>query len=123
MLLRQLPGTACSRGRPRRGSVHRPTARGHGPGGVRQDQGQDRSRRVCLLGARRTAMTSRVISAGEFAGLFLEARHSIFRLEDQWNPLTAERAAYERFRCGTPLLPPQWPEWQAWLNKVRDLAW
>jgi hypothetical protein len=67
-------------------------------------------------------MTSRVISAGEFAGLFLEARHSIFRLEDQWNPLTAERAAYERFRCGTPLLPPQWPEWQAWLNKVRDLA-
>ena len=67
-------------------------------------------------------MTSRVISAGEFAGLFREARRSIFRMEDQRNPLTAERTAYERFLCGAPLPPPEWPEWQAWLNKVGDLA-
>jgi|HubBroStandDraft_6_1064221.scaffolds.fasta_scaffold150451_2 hypothetical protein len=67
-------------------------------------------------------MTSRVISGGEFAGLFPEARRSIFRMEDQRNPLTAEQAAYERFLRGAPLLPPEWPEWQAWLNKVRGLA-
>src|SRR5580704_9829287 len=122
MLFRQLPGTARSRGRSRRGSVHRQAAGRHGPGRVRQDQGQDRSRRVRPLGARRTAMTSRVISGGEFAGLFPEARRSIFRMEDQRNPLTAEQAAYERFLHGAPLLPPEWPEWQAWLNKVRGLA-
>jgi hypothetical protein len=67
-------------------------------------------------------MTSRVISAGEFAGLFRDVRRSIFRMEDQRNPLAAEQAAYERFLSGAPLLPPQWPDWQGWLNKVRDLA-
>jgi hypothetical protein len=67
-------------------------------------------------------VTSRVISAGEFTDLFVQARRSIFRMEDQQNPLTAEQAGYERFLAGAPLLPQEWPDWQAWLTKVRDLA-
>jgi hypothetical protein len=67
-------------------------------------------------------VTRKEITTGEFAGLFREARLSIFRMEDQRNPLTAEQGAYERFLRDAPLLPREWPEWQAWLNRVRDLA-
>ena len=66
-------------------------------------------------------MTGQSISQKEFATLFREFR-TAFRLEWQQSPVAGERDAYQRFLAGSPMLPPEWPEWQGWLDRVQEMT-
>ena len=60
-------------------------------------------------------MTSYVICGVEFT-------QDAFRLEWQQGPQAEETDAYRRYLDGTPLLPAEWPLWQAWLNRVQEMT-
>jgi hypothetical protein len=60
------------------------------------------------------------ISRQEFAAQIRDYQADAFRLEWQQHPVPDEQDAYQRFLAGSPLLPAQWPDWQGWLERVRE---
>jgi hypothetical protein len=67
-------------------------------------------------------VTGTSLSAEDYAELFRSFQHTAFRMEDQQDPLAFERPAFEEFLAGCPLQPPDWPEWQGWLDRVKEMT-